>query len=142
MYPHFIEVHARKDNVTMSININNIIGFGRDGGTGTGFKMADNSIWVAKETYEETKRLVQNTGCLIAKGDPRLNTSNAISWEELTKVGMIGEPVWNSNSRRWMLLIDSSNDRTWIELINDAGGHEKWIEHDAQAKPLYRMRQS
>ena len=72
-------------------------------------------------------------------GDPRVETK-PLSWDVLTRVDMIGEPVFNSNSRHWMLLLDIASDRTWIELINHAGGHEKWIEHDAQKYPLYATR--
>ena len=71
--------------------------------------------------------------CHIAMCDEQ-----ALTWNELCKLHMIGEPVWNSSTRRWMLVIDSAYDGTWIELINHAGGHEKWIEHDLRKNPLYR----
>lgn len=65
---------------------------------------------------------------------------NPAKWDDLCRLEMIGEPVWNSNTRRWMLLIDQANDNNWIELINHAGGHEKWIEHDLRKQPLYRIK--
>lgn len=61
-----------------------------------------------------------------------------LTWDELCRIDMIGEPVWNSATRRWMLLIDSANDNTWIDLVNHAGGVEHWIEHDLRKAPLYR----
>ena len=63
-----------------------------------------------------------------------------LSWDDLCRLEMIGEPVFNSNTRRWMLLIDSAADNSWITLVNHAGGEEQWIEHDVQRFPLYRMR--
>lgn len=65
-------------------------------------------------------------------------TNEPLTWEDLCKLDMIGSPVWNGSTCRWMLLIDSANDGTWIEMINHAGGHEKWIEHDLRKNPLYR----
>ena len=61
-----------------------------------------------------------------------------LKWDELCRIDMIGEPVWNGGTRRWMLLIDSGSDNTWIELVNNAGGREHWIEHDLRLAPLYR----
>ena len=136
MYPHFIEVHT-DEGTECSVNVDHIT------------VLADRRIRTddgedanvdVQESYEELKQLIRAVGCLIQKGDPRLDTAHPLKWDDLTKIDMIGEPVWNSNSLRWMLLIDSANDRTWIELINDAGGHEKWIEHDTVKFPLYRMR--
>jgi len=63
--------------------------------------------------------------------------NDPLTWEELCRVDMIGEPVWNSGTRRWMLLIDSANDNTWIDLVNHAGGLEHWIEHDLRKAPLF-----
>ena len=68
---------------------------------------------------------------MTLKNDP-------LTWDDLCRLEMIGEPVWNSATRRWMLLIDSANDNTWIDLVNHAGGVEHWIEHDLRKAPLYR----
>ena len=138
-YPHFIEVHGEKDLSAISINIANIVGFAEYPKGHCVIKSVDDGGWHTDESYEDVKRLIRDAGCLIAKADPRLENL-PVSWDVLTSVDMIGEPVWNSNTRRWMLLIDSANDRTWVELINHAGGHEKWIEHDLRKFPLYRMR--
>lgn len=74
------------------------------------------------------------------KGKPNFRDidNSPLSWDELCRIDMIGEPVWNSGTRRWMLLIDSGSDNTWIELVNHAGGRERWIEHDLRLAPLYR----
>ena len=141
MYPHFIELHLAEDGCAVSLNIDNIVGFRNTDNNGAGYtiKTADDGGWYVKESYEDIKRLISDSGALIAKADPRLEALT-ISWDTLTTVEMIGEPVYNSNSRRWMLVIDSANDGTWVELINHAGGHEKWGEHELRKYPLYRMR--
>jgi len=66
--------------------------------------------------------------------------NDPLTWDELCRIDMIGEPIWNEGTRRWMLLIDSANDGSWIDLVNHAGGKERWIGHDARKFPLYRMR--
>ena len=132
MTPHFIEVHDGAE--PMSVNIEQIEWF------------ADETLQTTHceirtiESYDDIKDLIRSAGCQITKADPRLDTAHPIPWEDLVKLEMIGQPVWNSNSRRWMLVIDSGSFRDWIVLLNDAGGQEKWIEHDVQARPLYRMR--
>ena len=131
IYPHFIELHDGAD--PLSINVDRIEWF------------ADETVIMTNcevrvlESYEDIKRLVRDSGALIAKQDPRLENL-PVDWYTLTSVDMIGEPVWNSNSRRWMLVIDSANDRSWVELINHAGGRERWGEHELRKFPLYRMR--
>ena len=61
-------------------------------------------------------------------------------WEDLCRIEMIGEPVWNSNTKRWMLLIDSGSGNDWILLVNHAGGQEQWLEHDVKKAPLYGVK--
>lgn len=63
-----------------------------------------------------------------------------LSWDDLCRVGMIGEPVWNGKTKRWMLLIDSAADNSWITLVNHAGGQEMWIELDVKRCPLYGVK--
>ena len=142
MTPHFIELHPpfEETGETINMSIENIVAV-----RGNEIFTSDGLLWEVKETYYEIMRLISHAGCAIAKADPRadprLDTSHWLTWDELTKIQMIGEPVFNSNSRKWMLLIDSDGlQRAWIELLNDAGGHERWTEHDAQKFPLYRMR--
>ena len=139
MYPYYIEVHTKDDAIPITINLDQIVGFGADRDEGTAFRMADKSLWLAKESYDDVKTMMHAAGCQIDKGDPRLDNT-LLSWDDITRLEMIGEPLYNSNTRKWMLMIDIAGDRAWIELINDAGGHEKWIEHDLQKFPLYRMK--
>ena len=76
----------------------------------------------------------QNIFLAEKMSDPNL----PLTWEDLCKLDMIGSPVWNGHTHRWMLIIDSANDGTWIDLVNHAGGKEHWIEHDLRKNPLYR----
>ena len=87
----------------------------------------------AKAYEDAAKRLIEKYKELdIGMLNPPL------TWDELCMLDAIGEPVWNGSSRRWMLIIDSAADGTWIELINHAGGKERWIQHDLLKAKLYR----
>lgn len=86
--------------------------------------------------YLETWKLIVESERKAHKADVPANPP--LTWDELCRIDMIGEPVWNLATRRWMLLIDSANDNTLIELVNHAGGREHWIEHDLRLAPLYR----
>ena len=63
-----------------------------------------------------------------------------LSWDDLCRVSMIGEPVWNGKTKRWMLLIDSGSGNDWIQLVNHAGGQEMWLELDVKRTPLYGVK--
>ena len=140
MFPKFIEVTRSHNNESWkcAVNVANIVFYEDHTIWATGSEDGG-LIWV-EETYDEIKQLIEDCGCMINKRDSRLDRAHPLIWSDLCRLDMIGEPVWNSNSQRWMLIIDSANDNTWIELINHAGGHEKWIGHDARKFPLYRMR--
>lgn len=71
-------------------------------------------------------------------GEKMAIDEQALTWDELCKLHMIGEPVWNSHTRRWMLIIDSASDGTWVDLVNHAGGKEHWMWYDLRKNPLYR----
>ena len=144
MVPHFIEVHLADDDCSVSLNLEHIIGISDTDNNGSGYaiKTSDRGGWYVRESYADIKALIQKAGCQITKADPRLDTSHPIPWEDLVKLEMLGQPVFNSNTRKWMLVIDSAGPYThdWITLLNTAGGLEHWNEHDVQARPLYRMR--
>ena len=64
------------------------------------------------------------------------------SIEDLCETMMIGEPVWNSNTRAWMLVVDSSlgDVKGWVDLVDHCGKIVRFEPHDVQKFPLYRMR--
>lgn len=144
MYPRFIEVHDSVTGGEEFINIDSIEGICTEMVAEniyvTNIDVVDGDCYKVLETYEDIRHMIRESGCHIEKGDPRLDTTRPVSWDELTRMENIGQPLFNSNSRRWMLLIDSDSFRTSITLLNDQGGQERWIEHDIKAKPLYRMR--
>lgn len=142
MYPKFIEVHAAGDGIAVSINVENVIGFGGDGKGGGCFRMTDNSMWQTKESYDELKDLITDCGCLIRKADPRLDTEHPLTMYDLKD--MLGEPVWNSNSGKWALV------RNYIEvpepdgidvafLLDAADNSTGMTAGDLIKTPLYRM---
>ena len=136
MYPKFIEVHAAGDGIAVMVNVENVIGFGGDGKGGGCFRMADNSMWQTKESYDELKDLITDCGCLIHKADPRLNMDHPLTMEDLKS--MVGEPVWNSNSGKWGLVKEVREDD--VTLVYEAAD---WVMVDrwwVNKFPLYRMR--
>ena len=141
MTPHFIEVH--KHGKPFSICLAQMVSYDGLDDTHAHIIMttSPNTVHI-DETYADLLSLIRHAGSAITKADPRLDNSHWISWDDLTKLDMIGQPVFNSNTRKWMLVIDSAGPYThdWIVLLNDAGGQERWNEHDVQKFPLYRMR--
>ena len=138
MYPKFIEVHDKK-GILVSINIDHIVAF------------ADNFILLSnkdpkglsiatRETYDELKQLIWDAGCHIAKKDPRID-DRPLTMEDLKE--MIGEPVWNSNSRKWGLVrnyIEAEPGGTDVAFVLDAGDNNiPMTAADLLAKPLYRI---
>ena len=96
-----------------------------------------------KETLEQAQEHAEEPRQWFVQGLANIMEDHerrdlALTWDELCRIDMIGEPVWNGGTSRWMLLIDSGSDNTWIDLVNHAGGRERWIEHDLRLAPLYR----
>lgn len=142
MYPKFIEVHAAGDGIAVTVNVENVIGFGGDGKGGGCFRMTDNSMWQTKESYDELKALITDCGCLIHKADPRLDTEHPLTMEDLKT--MVGEPVWNSNTGEWGLITkDAERDGEITEgfLIRYHDGTMTYMYEEGLKKfPIYRMR--
>lgn len=135
MYPHFIEVtcelgddehrtiEKRLVNVDNIVVVSdNIIDCGKDG------------TWYAEETYDELKELIRSAGCHIEKGDPRLDQTKPLTMNDLKH--MIGEPVWNSNTRCWMLVSEDRGDTVYL-IFNNGNGYD-FHENALIKYPLYR----
>ena len=135
MYPKFIEVHAAGDGIAVSINVENVIGIGRYEGYGC-LRMTDESMWQTKESYDELKALIEDSGCLIKKADPRLDMDHPLMMDDL--MTMVGEPVWNSNFNEWLLVKRCSD--MYVDLLCTSGNVNTWDEKDLESFPLYRMR--
>ena len=143
MYPKFIELHLAKDDCLVSLNIENIIAISDfDNGEGYIVKTSDRGDWFVRESYEELKQMITDSGCLIRKQDPRLDTEHPLTMEDLQS--MVGEPVWNSNIDEWGLV---TKDAEWhgeiMEgyLIRYHDGTMTRLEEEWLKKyPHYRMR--
>lgn len=140
MESKFIELHDRETGDLFSINIQHIVSCGKDGVILTGIP-TDIALATA-ESYDEIKELIKDSGILIHRADPRLNTEWELTLSELRE--MIGEPVWNSNVLHWYLVDsiqtdpDGSNEKV---ILRTRGGAELPFDEDDLIKyPLYRMR--
>lgn len=140
MYPHFIEVHDIEEGYPILMNIDSIanaITVKYECGTGTAINCRDCGGQVTKESYDEVKKLIEDAGCSINKGDPRIDTKHRLTMDQIRK--MLGEPVWNSNLGSWALVHYYDPDRDQILLLNSAGKIYVMDEEELIRYPLYRM---
>ena len=98
--------------------------------------MTDTSMWQTKESYDELKALITESGCLIHKADPRLDMTHPLTMDDLKD--MSGEPVWNSNLNVWLLVKECSD--MYVDLLWTSGNTSSWDEEELKSFPLYRMR--
>ena len=139
MYPHFIEVHDKETGSPVLINIDAITYVYRDIVHITTQRSFTGDLWT-RETYEDLKELLRTAGVAIQKQDPRLDTTVPLSWDDLMRLDMIGQPVWNSNTRRWMLVVDNDVMHGTVDFVDDCGKAVRFEPHDVQKFPLYRMK--
>lgn len=140
MYPHFIEVHGKHNGNKICVNIDSIKSFyywERDGAIR--IDMMDCDDWLVEESYDDLKELLRTAGCAIQKQDPRLDTTVPLSMDDLMRLDMIGQPVWNSNTRRWMLVVDNDTMHGTVDFVDDCGKAVRFGPHDITKYPLYRM---
>lgn len=134
MEPKFIELHNRKTGDLLSINIQHIVSCGKKGVILTG--IPTDITLATVESYDEIKQLIKDSGILIHRADPRLNTERELTFSELRE--MIGEPVWNSNLLRWELV--KKADDLYITTCSTGQYDSHYDENDLIKTPLYRMR--
>lgn len=130
MYPKFIEVHDGAD--AMSINVANIEWFADET-----ISMKNCEVKVL-ESYNDLKTLIQDCGCLIHKADPRLDMTHPLSMDDLK--GMVGEPVWNSNTDKWLLVESAVGQYVKCKTVNDVYKYYNFSAADLIKTPLYRMK--
>lgn len=134
MYPKFIELHDKGSENRFSVNVEHVVVVG-----GKGIILALPSDVMKLETvesYEEIKTLITDSGCLIKKADPRLDTEHPLTIEDLQ--AMIGEPVWQSNLNVWFLVV--SCDGFYVTLLWPSGNKSISDPGELKAYPLYRMK--
>lgn len=128
MEPKFIELHDGSE--PLSINVELVEWF------------ADGTISMTNcehrvlESYEEIKQLIHDSGILIHRADPRLDTTTPLTTADLKE--MIGEPVWNSNLLRWELV--KRADDLYITTCSTGQYDSLYDENDLIKTPLYRMK--
>ena len=135
MYPHFITVHDNENGEPFLVNIDHIVSVGKEGMILTGVP-ADIAL-ATVESFDELKQLVADAGCHIEKADPRLNTAKPLTMEELRQ--MVGEPVWNSNTRSWGLVCDYYDET--VAIKPPRGASYDYDADDLIKFPLYRMKE-
>lgn len=135
MYPHFITVHDNDNGDPFLVNIDHIISIGKEGMILTGVPAA--IALATTESFDELKQLVSDAGCHIEKADPRLNTAKPLTMDELRQ--MVGEPVWNSNTRSWGLVCDYYDET--VAIKPPRGASYDYDADDLVKFPLYRMKE-
>ena len=132
----FIEVHGKDNGMPISVNVENIVAFE----TGDIALQAVGILKIA-ESYDEVKQLIKDAGVLIHKADPRLDTTTPLTMEDLRD--MEGQPVWNSNTLKWMLthrFVEAEKDLVPIVwFVREDGQFTNMVADDLIKTPLYRM---
>ena len=134
MYPRFLELHM--DDKKISVNVDHLVTFADKEVVLSVFK--ENSAVYVDESYSDIAQLIHDTGCQIQKADPRLDTTTPLTLEDLRS--MISEPVWNANTRKWLLVEHVDEGHAKCKAVNDAYLYYNYTAEDLVAKPLYRMR--
>lgn len=135
MYPHFITVHDNENGEPFLVNIDHIVSVWKEGMILTGVPTAIALATV--ESFDELKQLVADAGCHIEKADPRLSTKQPLTMDELRQ--MVGEPVWNSNTRSWGLVCDYYDET--VAIKPPRGASYDYDADDLVKFPLYRMKE-
>jgi hypothetical protein len=131
IYPHFIQVHNGEGN-TCSVNIDHIVAF-----SSHSLMVSSSGIkhYLVRETYEELKKLIEDTGCLIQMGDPRLD-NHPLTMNRLKD--MIGQPVWDSNKQAWGLVCDQFDGL--VRIRGYKGASYDYNADDLVRFPVYGIR--
>ena len=131
MYPKFIEIH--KNGVNMLMNIDHIVGV-----VGSNLISTTKEVIACDEHYDEISDLITNTGSLIHKADPRLDTTKPLTFEEMRNAKC--QPVWNSNIDHWGLVTDCEF-ADMVAVLYSEGTTVNYDADDVAKYPFYRMRQ-
>ena len=139
MYPHFIKVHNLESEEPLLINIDNIVCVHPN------WDYKDNSViecvsrefYVIEESNDFVEDLIINAGCCINKGDPRLD-DRPLTKEKIMEMD-IGEPVWESNKRRWYQIANWNNQNDFYVTLQSVWDIVRFSENDLIKFPLYRM---
>ena len=139
MYPHFIEINNTDLGGKNIVNIESIAYVCGDDEAQIILNIADrddNTI-DCSESYEDVKKLIEGSGCLIHMGDPRLD-NKPLTMADLKD--MVGQPVWDSNRNVWYLFktFDEDGQAYFTDVFGNTGIAEN--ENVLIKFPLYRMK--
>ena len=139
----FIELHDLGESELFSVNVENICGFNKYidhyGEETTAIGTNDGSLHVVSETYDEVKQMIKESGILIHKADPRLDTSHPLTYDEMRE--MPGQPIWHSNTDQWAIIADEPMYADRVTVWHSDGTFTNVSREDSIAKPWYRMKQ-
>ena len=137
MYPHFIEVTRSFEDESWKclVNIGHIVFVEDHTIMPTNEDENGHSILWVEERYDQLKKLIESSGALINIGDPRIDTKTPLKMSDIKD--LIGEPVWNSNSNLWGIVINAFDDDFTIVTSK---GQIYFDEEDLKKFPLYRMK--
>ena len=142
MYPHFIEVHSNKDpQMELMLNVDHINYFYVNEDGVTKIMLSDLRYEEISESYDQLQKLITGSGCLINKGDPRLE-NKPLTMDDLVR--MVGQPGYNSNLSRWHLVENTEPDEYRGSVVILKGTHSQvWYYDSADLirHPLYRMKE-
>ena len=135
MMSKFIEEQGKDNGMPISVNVENIVAFE----TGD---IALQTVGILKitESYDEINQLIHDAGVLIHKADPRLDTTTPLTMEDLKY--MEGEPVWNSNTLKWMIVhrYGEGDKKSIVWLVRHDSQFELMTADDLIKTPLYRIK--
>ena len=137
MMSKFIELHFPIEDKVF-FNVEDILCFfTRD--DDTIIRAKDGNCYAVTESYDEVKALIKDAGVLIHKADPRLDTTTPLTMEDLKY--MEGEPVWNSNTLKWMIVhrYGEGDKKSIVWLVRHDSQFELMTADDLIKTPLYRM---
>lgn len=137
MEPKFIELHQRGGRKLLNVDkLVAVVDTSDDLYESAALLLGSTTPRGFDESYDEIKQLIHDSGILIHRADPRLNTERELTFAELRE--MIGEPVWNSNLLRWELV--KKVDDLYITTCSTGQYDSLYDENDLIKTPLYRMR--
>lgn len=139
----FIELHDTAVSELLSVNVENICYINAyvdpDGMVTTAVGTNDGSLHVVSESYDEVKQMIKDSGILIHKADPRIDTAHPLTYDEM--LSMPGQPVWHSNTGQWALIAEEPQYADRITVRHADGTYSNISREDTVAKPWYRMKQ-
>lgn len=124
MIPKFIELHWHGEPALINVDSIAII---RE----REFHDVAGHSYEIDESYEEIQELIKNEA-------GRVDMKFPLTFVDLKN--MIGEPVWSSKIKKWLLVEHVDDGYAKCKTVNDAYVYYNFSEKDLPEHPLYRVR--